>query len=251
MHSSKICCSLHFPHPSAAVPSLEQHIKICISAPGCRGAFIVSTSISFPLTEIKAAPSFLISIFSASPSPAGASRASPGDDCSFSGGKELIDHSQLWVVSPEQLQELHPKGLGSLFHGQGITRPIAAFSDHQSPSDCTNHCFHLLQCSKTPPSLRVFVSILCCFSDSVLFLGALVCFSLLSISTEGSNRATDFTTFPSLPGDTHSLGSFQHHLQLCQKNWKIINTRRLNPSFTSEGVNPLKLPVALCFKSLI
>lgn len=57
-------------------------------------------------------------------------------------GKELINHRQFFVPSSKRPQDLHPPGLRSLFLRRVITRSIAAFFDHQSPSDCTNHLFH-------------------------------------------------------------------------------------------------------------
>lgn len=92
LHSNKICCSLPFSSPSAAVSSPEQPISICISVPGCRGAFIVSTLINFPVTEVKAAPSFWF-LFSQSLCPLllllepPVHPWAPGADCNFSRGE--------------------------------------------------------------------------------------------------------------------------------------------------------------------
>lgn len=119
------------------------------------------------------------------------------------GGKELINHSQFCVPSSKQPQDLHPPGLRSLFLRQLIIRSIAALFDHQSPSDCTNHQFHptfICYDAKKHLPLFGFLSLFpFCFSLSVLFLGALFCFSLFHTAqyfTEGSNQATEFTTFP-------------------------------------------------------
>lgn len=99
-----------FPSLAAGVPLLSQH---------------QSTSHS---PKIKAAPFLLISIFSAPPSPAVPAVPSLGADCSFSGGKELINHSQFCLLCSEQPQELHPSGLRSLFLGQVIPGSIAVFA---------------------------------------------------------------------------------------------------------------------------
>lgn len=207
-----------FPSLAAGVPLLSQH---------------QSTSHS---PKIKAAPFLLISIFSAPPSPAVPAVPSLGADCSFSGGKELINHSQFCLLCSEQPQELHPPGLRSLFLGQVIPGSIAACFDHQSPSDCTNHWFcPTFICYNATKHLPLFrfssLSLLCfsisvlflyfCsvslfqfyFSISVLFLGAPVCLTQLRIS----QKAHGHHNFFSLPFDTYSSQSFQLTTLSCAK----------------------------------
>lgn len=254
----KSAASSPFPLPQQLFSSPEQHINICISVPGCRGAFIVSTSINFPLTKIKAAPSFTF-LFS---QPCCSSRASLGSRSwlqLFWG--EGADWSQP-VLHPllsefcefcEQPQDLHP-GLRSLFLRQVITRSIAAFFDHQSPPDCTNHSFHTTSiCYNATKHLPLFGFLpLFYFVSLFLFYFLVPCFSPFHSSVFHWLKPGHGVYNFSFTSRGHLfIGKLSAPVAVVPKNWKIINTRRLNQSFTSKGVSPLILPEALCFKSLI
>lgn len=154
----------------------------------------------------------------------------PGADCSFSGGKELIDHSQFFIPSSQNSVN-SVSSLRTCIQGWGAFSSGRSSPDQLLLSLITNHpqiaqTTRFTQLPSATMQQNTSLSLGFCLYF-ILFL--YFCFiSWFHVSRRftaqyftGSNQAMEFTTFPSLPGDTYSLESFQHPLQLCQKTGKL------------------------------
>lgn len=183
----------------------------------------------------------------------------PGADCSFSGGKELIDHSQFFIPSSQNSVN-SVSSLRTCIQGWGAFSSGRSSPDQLLLSLITNHPqiaqttrFTQLPSATMQQNSPLFGFLpLFYFVSLFLFYFLVPCFSPFHSSVFHWLKPGHGVYNFSFTSRGHLfIGKLSAPVAVVPKNWKIINTRRLNQSFTSKGVSPLILPEALCFKSLI